>query len=103
MTTIYAKHDPYLDGHLARVVDEMEHSGPPTIRCVRWKDGWYALEGSHRLAAAYQLGLPVLVVEMEPDAGEGLGSFWDRVAPGLRGFNFHDAKRLRLDAFIFPA
>ena len=100
MTVIYAKHEPYEDGHLGDVIAEMQLAGTPTLRCVEWRDGYYALEGSHRLAAAFILALPVKVVLLEPDAGEGLERFWDRVAPDLPSYNFMNVTGLRLDAFL---
>jgi hypothetical protein len=52
MKTIYAKHEPYTDGHYDEVMREMEVQGQPTIRCVERNGQLYALEGSHRLAVA---------------------------------------------------
>lgn len=49
--------------HLAEVVAEMQVLGAPVLRCIRDEAQGIvlALEGSHRLAAAHQLGLtPVL-------------------------------------------
>jgi hypothetical protein len=67
MTRIFAKHEPYDDGHLGEVVAEMLLAGWPTIRVVAAPGGYAALEGSHRLAAAHWLGLGVKLVELEPD------------------------------------
>ena len=53
---IYAKHLPY-DGHLAEVVSDMKRLGPPTISVVDYRGDFFAVEGSHRLAAAHYLGL----------------------------------------------
>lgn len=56
MTTVYAIHAPE-PGKLTEVVNEMRKLGAPTIRVVDCGDYLQALEGSHRLAAAAQLGL----------------------------------------------
>jgi hypothetical protein len=62
VTTIYAIHAPDAD-KLAEVVAQMRTLGPPTIEVVDCGDYMMALEGSHRLAAAAQLGLvPELIV-----------------------------------------
>lgn len=67
MTTIYAIHGTDAD-KLAGVVAEMETLGAPTIRVVDCGDHYMALEGSHRLAAAHELGLdPVLVIHDQDD------------------------------------
>jgi hypothetical protein len=45
---------------LARVKSEMARLGAPKIRVIAYGDNQYlALEGSHRLAAASELGMPV--------------------------------------------
>jgi len=53
--------------HLAEVKKEMEKLGSPVIKAVaapQW-GAWVAIEGSHRVAAAAQLGLPVIIEEVE--------------------------------------
>lgn len=105
MKAVYAKHEPYKDGHLEEVLRDMEVAGPPTIRVVerRGETGsYYALEGSHRLALAFALGLTPKLVVVEPDAGEELGAFWDRVAPTLPRYDFGHAYVLELSRFNFP-
>jgi hypothetical protein len=57
--TIYAPHPP-IPKHLAEVIAEMRRLGSPTIRVYDAGDHDVALEGSHRLAAAHTLGLPVI-------------------------------------------
>lgn len=50
-------------GHLAIVEAEMVILGPPTIRAV-WVEAyshWAALEGSHRIVAAANLGLTPII------------------------------------------
>lgn len=99
MRTVYAKHEPYTTGHLADVVAEMRDRGAPTIRVVQRGPIFYALEGSHRLAAAHYLGLePKIVVEIE-EAGETLDAFWDRVAPTLPRYDFEHIHTLELKRF----
>lgn len=67
MATIYAIHKPDAD-KLAQVIAEMRTLGAPTIEVVECGDYFQALEGSHRLAAAAQLGLePVLTVHEQDD------------------------------------
>lgn len=59
---IFAPHPPR-PGHLREVVSEMRRRGPPRLYAYwRKRDAaWYALEGSHRTAAAKKLGLvPIL-------------------------------------------
>jgi hypothetical protein len=56
MITVYAIHKPEAD-KLAQVVTEMRALGAPTIEVVDCGDHYQALEGSHRLAAAAELGL----------------------------------------------
>lgn len=67
---IYAKHAPGRDGHLVRVMEEMLDLGPPVIRCVSFCGRTVALEGSHRLAAAHLLGMPVNLVLLPLDLPE---------------------------------
>ncbi|MFM7011394.1 MAG: hypothetical protein ACKO0Z_19050 [Betaproteobacteria bacterium] len=55
-TTIIAPHNTE-SAKLASVIAEMQVLGAPTIKAVDCGDYWLALEGSHRIAAAQQLGL----------------------------------------------
>ena len=64
---VFAKHEPYADGQLDQVIEEMHCFGEPTIRCVEWRGEIFALEGSHRLAAAHRLGLIPKIVVVPPD------------------------------------
>lgn len=66
ITTIYAIHGVD-DDHLAEVVAEMRRLGAPTIRVVDCGDHYQALEGSHRLAAAAELGLVPNLDVLEQD------------------------------------
>jgi hypothetical protein len=67
MTTIYAIHKPDAE-KLQSVISEMRTLGAPTIEVVDCGEYFQALEGSHRLAAAAELGLePVLTVHEQDD------------------------------------
>lgn len=67
MFTVYAIHAPTVD-HLAEVKAEMIVRGAPTIEVVDCGDYYMALEGSHRLAAAADLGLtPELTIHEYDD------------------------------------
>ena len=67
MTMIYAIHAPSAD-RLAAVKAEMLVLGVPTIQVVDCGDHYMALEGSHRLAAAHELGfIPELIVYSQED------------------------------------
>lgn len=52
---------------LKAVMSEMKRLGPPKIRALWAEDCWIAIEGSHRVAAAQKLGLPVTILEMDAD------------------------------------
>jgi hypothetical protein len=66
MMTIYAPHQPYTE-HLEMVKAQMQTLGSPAIRAFWSGDAWYAIEGSHRLAAAHELGLEPEIIEVEYD------------------------------------
>lgn len=100
MTTIYAKHEPYDGQHLYTVLQEMTLCGAPTVRCVRHDGKLYALDSSHRLAAAAKLMLAPKIVVETMDCGEELSTFWHRVAPDRPRYDFVDATCLELDAFV---
>lgn len=65
---IYVAHEHYDKGHLAKVKNQMEKLGAPTIKVVAVNSGvgveeYAALEGCHRIRAAQALGLnPDLIV-----------------------------------------
>lgn len=96
--TVYAKHPPYTDGHLADIQDEMDHAGPPTIRVVeRGEKVYFALEGSHRLFEAHQRGIiPKLVVVIE-ELDDELGSYWNKITDTLPKYVFERAYVMKLD------
>ena len=83
---VYAKHLPYSDDHLARVIADMRRLGAPSLRCVRYRGHVIAIEGSHRLAAAHHLGLVPLLRLLPPDSSNSsseLDAFWDRALSSL--------------------
>jgi hypothetical protein len=99
MRTIYAKHEPYTDGNLAKVVAEMKQLGAPTLRVMDHGGKLCATEGSHRIAAANHLGMvPKLVIEV-PDVDDGLSSHWFGVAVGLPAYDFDAVMVLNLGDF----
>lgn len=64
---VYAIHAPEAD-KLANVIEQMRTLGAPTIRVVDCGDFMMALEGSHRLAAAAELGIEPVLDVYEQDA-----------------------------------
>lgn len=87
MKTIYAKHEPYNNGHLGEVVEEMKLTGAPTIRCVKFDDNYFAVEGSHRLASADILGLCPKIVLLKQDTSE-MTEYWRSVAKTLPSYDY---------------
>lgn len=63
--TIYVPHKP--TARLAEVMEQMQQMGSPVIRALWIGDAWLAIEGSHRVAAAQELGVPVEIIELDPD------------------------------------
>lgn len=99
MKRVYAKHEPYTDGHLGEVAADMEVAGSPTIRVIEHAGVYYALEGSHRLAIAHALGVePKLVVEI-PELDCARDEYWDRVAATLPVYEFNYVHVLKLEEF----
>jgi len=67
---IYTIHAPEAN-KLSAVKTEMQRLGAPIIRVVNCGDYYMALEGSHRIAAAHDLGIePELVVYDQDDSLE---------------------------------
>lgn len=62
---VFAIHAPE-PAKLEAVKAEMRSLGPPEIRVVEYRGGFIALEGSHRLAAASELGLKPRFVFIDP-------------------------------------
>lgn len=63
MSTLYAPHAPNRK-RLTEVVSDMARLGPPTIRAVRDGNVYFAIEGSHRIAAAHRLGMTPIIKEI---------------------------------------
>jgi hypothetical protein len=74
MTTVYAIHAPHSD-RLEAVKTAMSVLGAPTIQVVNCGDHYMALEGSHRLAAANELGLVPNFVVFEQDEALDITAF----------------------------
>ena len=53
------------ENHLARVTSEMKTLGTPTVRAIWDGEVYYAVEGTHRLMAAYNLGLEPIIEHVE--------------------------------------
>lgn len=85
---IWAKHEPE-PGHLRDVIEDMRELGAPTIRCVDWRGEYYALEGSHRLRAAFELGLEPFLEIVAPERLQGDDeAFWEKMKEGLPGYSW---------------
>ena len=93
---LFAPHAPS-PAHLRSVIAEMRRRGPPRLRALwrRTQGAWYALEGSHRAAAAQHLGLvPILErVRLRDEINHDTKSLWPdrRVASVVK---FYDTMRL---------
>lgn len=63
-------HDHYNKDHLEDVKREMQILCEPTINC--WYDDvnslWFAVEGCHRLRAAYALGITPIINDISNDS-----------------------------------
>ena len=73
MITVYAIHAPEAR-KLETVKAEMQMLGAPTIRVINCGDHYRAIEGSHRLAAAADLGIIPNFVVIEQDDEIDLGT-----------------------------
>ena len=72
--TVYAIHGVDSD-KLESVKAEMLSLGAPAIRVVDCGDHYMALEGSHRLAAAYALGITPVLSVVEQDEQIDISGF----------------------------
>lgn len=64
--TIYAPHKVDAGSRKYRAIRaEMSSMGAPVIRAVDGGDCYYAIEGSHRLAIAAELGLTPIIDEID--------------------------------------
>lgn len=69
-------HNHFDAKHLENVTAQMQKLGAPTIKAV-WMEcfsAWVALEGCHRIRAAYSLGLTPEIDEIEYSETETLNS-----------------------------
>jgi len=64
--TIYTMH-PVNSEHLADVIETMKALGSPEIKACFDGEAYWALEGSHRIAAAHALGLVPVIIEVDPE------------------------------------
>jgi len=67
MMRIALLHNHYDKAHLKTVKEQMKILGAPNIHAV-WMEcygHWAALEGCHRIRAAYELGLTPNIIEVE--------------------------------------
>lgn len=87
---VFAKHDPYWStDHLGEVMTEMEALGAPCIRVVEWRGDYFAVEGSHRLCAAHELGLiPTLSIEAADRFDPSDEGFWGSVRETLPHYSW---------------
>ena len=86
---VFAKHEPYNNGHLGEVVTEMKKMGTPRITVVEWRGDYFAIEGSHRLAAAHYLELVPDLNIIEPDyISPQDESFWEQVKKTLPHYSW---------------
>jgi hypothetical protein len=99
VTTVRAKHFPYEDGHLGQVVADMKLHGAPTLRVVKFQGDLYALEGSHRLAAAAYLGVIPKVVIEQTEVNSLPDGHWEKVGGGLPEYEFGHVLALDLAEF----
>lgn len=79
---IYTAH-PAQPHHLADVINEMKVLGAPTIRVVDCGDHFIALDGTHRLAAACELGVaPDLDILDQDDIVDASSLDWPELTDG---------------------
>jgi hypothetical protein len=62
---IILPHAHFDESHLAQVKNEMLRLGAPTVKAIDCGEFLVSLEGSHRLRAAYDLGLTPVIDEVE--------------------------------------
>lgn len=84
LVRVYAKHEPYTDGHLGKVWASMQELGVPAIEVVEWRGDYFAVEGSHRLACAFEEGIcPDLIITVPDLTGPEAEAFWDEAKKRL--------------------
>lgn len=67
--SIVLVHEPF-PAHLATVRAAMEAMGSPTVRVIDIGGTLYAVEGTHRLAAAAEMGVPVHIDVVDDGTGD---------------------------------
>lgn len=80
-------------GHLDGVIEQMKTMGSPKIHAV-WDEAfgaWVALHGSHRIAAAKDLGLKIEIHEVE---------YSDNTLGSVIGDEAHDIGDWPIDYFV---
>ncbi len=99
---IFAKHPPYKDGHLGEVALDMVHHGSPTIRVMKFEDEYFAIEGSHRLFLAHELGLvpKILILESDNKDNEDVDNFYRKIRTTLPVYEFDHVLVLEEKTFI---
>lgn len=81
---IILPHEHFDERQLAEVKNEMLRLGAPTVKAIDCGEFLVALEGSHRLRAAYDLGLTPVIDEVEYSET----AMTDDVVPGSYQDNF---------------
>jgi hypothetical protein len=83
--TLFAPHHPK-EGHLATVRNDMLQLGPPTIRAYycELRKVYLAVEGSHRIKAAIDLGHKIRIQKVE---------ITDEITPNRQAFEVLDKWR----------
>jgi hypothetical protein len=85
---VYAKHPPW-DHRIGLVVQDMRRLGPPALKGIMFEGNIFALEGSHRLAAAEYLFLSPIFTLVQPDVPDsGLVDFWHLARERLPQYRF---------------
>lgn len=67
--SIVLYHDHYNKDHLEQVKREMLELGAPIINCFYDNTNglWFAVEGCHRLRAAYEMGITPIISDISDD------------------------------------
>lgn len=100
MKVVYAKHEPYKDGNLGLVNDELELAGPPTIRVIKRGDEYFAVEGSHRLYLCHKKGIIPKLVSLIPDLPEDMDEYWNSIIKDLPRYEFDHVLVLDMEEWI---
>jgi hypothetical protein len=88
------------ENHLAKVKAEMQELGAPTIRAIYDGEIYWAIEGSHRLVAAHELGIEPQIIDIEY-SDEEIVIQWDGQETTLVISELaHDLMRCRNDMHV---